>query len=178
MSTQYYSVAETAKLVRKALKEAFPDVKFSVRSSSYAGGASIGVSWTDGPNEPQVAAITNVFRGSYFDGMTDYQGARYAMIDGQMVRFGADYIHTRRSYSRRQCERVIARYPRVACELTGGREDDCGITGPDFEATRPVLQALYRLSDRLRIRASATAGRVIYCGNDGCSEVGALATDI
>ena len=41
--TQYYSVKDTAKLVRQALKEAFPGVKFGVRCSSYAGGASIGV---------------------------------------------------------------------------------------------------------------------------------------
>jgi hypothetical protein len=40
-NTQYLSCAETAKLVRAALKESFPGVKFSVKSSTYAGGASI-----------------------------------------------------------------------------------------------------------------------------------------
>ena len=43
MTTRYLTCAETAKLVRKALKEAFPDVKFSVRSNVYSGGASLSV---------------------------------------------------------------------------------------------------------------------------------------
>ena len=45
METKYLSCAETAKLVRTALKKNFPGVKFSVRSSVYSGGASIDVSW-------------------------------------------------------------------------------------------------------------------------------------
>lgn len=42
MEKTYQSCAETAKLLRQALKESFPGVKFSVRSSTYAGGASTG----------------------------------------------------------------------------------------------------------------------------------------
>ena len=49
-STIYLRCAETAKLLlRAALKEAFPEVAFSVRSRTYAGGASIDVTWRDGP---------------------------------------------------------------------------------------------------------------------------------
>jgi hypothetical protein len=48
--SQYLSCAETAKLVRKVLKTAFQGVKFSVRSDTYSGGASIDIRWTDGPN--------------------------------------------------------------------------------------------------------------------------------
>lgn len=43
MATKYLSCAETAKLIRQALKEAFPDMKFGVRSKTYSGGASIDV---------------------------------------------------------------------------------------------------------------------------------------
>lgn len=39
-SRKYLSCAETAKLLRQALKESFPGVKFSVRSSVYSGGAN------------------------------------------------------------------------------------------------------------------------------------------
>jgi hypothetical protein len=56
--TKYFTCFETAKLVRQSLKEAFPGVKFAVRSSTYSGGASIDVSWTDGPNAVQVESIT------------------------------------------------------------------------------------------------------------------------
>ena len=43
MSTDYLSAAETAKIIRRALTDAFPNVKFYVRSDSYSGGASIDV---------------------------------------------------------------------------------------------------------------------------------------
>ena len=47
---RYLTAAETAKLIRKALKASFPGVKFSVRSKSYSMGASVNVSYIDGPS--------------------------------------------------------------------------------------------------------------------------------
>lgn len=96
---QYLSCADTAKLVRAALKEAFPGVKFSVKSNVYAGGASINVSYTDGPSSAQVKAIVGVFEGSYFCGMTDYKGTNYSALDGKPTSFGADYIFVNRTLS-------------------------------------------------------------------------------
>ena len=96
MSKQYLSCADTAKLVRAALKESFPSVKFSVRSSVYSGGASINVGWSDGPSADQVKGIVSAFEGSYFDGMTDYKGSKYGSLDGQEVWFGADFIFVNR----------------------------------------------------------------------------------
>src|SRR3954468_22279025 len=72
METKFISVAETAKLIRAALKKAFPTVKFAVRSKKYAGGASINVSWTDGPTAKQVEAITGQFQSAGFDGSIDF----------------------------------------------------------------------------------------------------------
>ena len=51
------SCAETAKFVRTESKKNFPGVKFSVRSSVYSGGASIGVSRVLGPTTKEVDAI-------------------------------------------------------------------------------------------------------------------------
>jgi hypothetical protein len=96
---EYLSCAETAKLVRAALKEAFPGVKFSVKSSTYAGGASINVAYTDGPSASQVEGIAKAFQGSYFDGMTDYKGSNYNSLDGQQVRFGADFVFVNRKFT-------------------------------------------------------------------------------
>lgn len=96
---KYLSCAETAKLVRQAVKEAFPGIKFSVRSSVYSGGASIDVSWIDGPTGKQVDAVVQNFSGAYFDGMIDYKGSRYHKLDGQPVSFGADFIFAKRDYS-------------------------------------------------------------------------------
>ena len=106
--TQYLSCAETAKLVRSALKESFPGQKFSVRSSVYSGGASIRVQWVDGPNSEQVKSVTRPFEGSYFDGMTDYKGAKYNSFDGEEISFGADFIFTDRDYSDELVDKAIS----------------------------------------------------------------------
>jgi hypothetical protein len=97
--TTYLSCADTAKLVRAALKETFPGVKFSVKSSVYAGGASINIAYIDGPSAAQVEAVAKAFQGAYFDGMTDYKGSNYNTLDGQAVRFGADFVFVNRKFT-------------------------------------------------------------------------------
>ena len=96
---KHLTCAETAKLVRKALKECFPGQKFSVRSSNYSMGASIRVEWTDGPNAEQVNAVVKRFEGATFDGMTDYKGGKVSELNGESVHFGADFVRTKRNYS-------------------------------------------------------------------------------
>jgi len=99
------SCAETAKLVRGALKAAFPGQKFSVRSSTYAGGASIRVSWIDGPTQPEVDAVVKQFEGATFDGMIDLKDYKPATLlaneDGTYEErsYGADWVQTDRRYS-------------------------------------------------------------------------------
>ncbi len=82
---RYLSCAETAKLLRQALKREFPGHRFSVRSHAYAGGASIDVSWTDGPTEAEVNAIAQNFAGGGFDGSIDlaYHVTTWLTEDGQ-----------------------------------------------------------------------------------------------
>jgi len=84
MTTRYLSCAETAKLIRAQLKIEFPGVKFSVKSKTYSGGASITVGWTDGPTGKQVDSVVGVFAGSGFDGMIDmkYGKTAWLMPDG------------------------------------------------------------------------------------------------
>lgn len=71
MKTTYLSTAETAKLIRAALKRAFPRIKFSVRSSNYSGGSSITVGWKDGPATVAVDAVVKQYSGADFDGSID-----------------------------------------------------------------------------------------------------------
>jgi hypothetical protein len=80
----YLSCAETAKLIRAALKKAFPGVKFSVRSDTYSGGASIRVKWLDGPTDKAVSAVAGVYASGGFDGMIDmkYSSTEWLMPDG------------------------------------------------------------------------------------------------
>jgi len=104
----YPSCADTAKLLRAALRETFAGVRFSVNSKTYSGGASIDIAWTDGPLVTQVEAVSKYFEGGYFDGMIDYKGSRYHTLDGELVHFGADFIFEHRTYSDALVMRGIA----------------------------------------------------------------------
>lgn len=85
--SDYLSCAETAKLVRAALKKNFPGVKFSVRSDNYAGGASIDVRWLDGPYKGAVEKVAKSFTGGGFDGMIDmkYNTTAWLLPDGSAI---------------------------------------------------------------------------------------------
>lgn len=185
--TKYFTCAETSKLIRQSLKEAFPGVKFSVRSSTYAGGASISVSWTDGPNVAQVDSITKGFQASYFDSSIDYRGSIYHMMDGEHVQFGADYITSTRHYSDAAVERAIASVSR----LYAGNFTKAGITALTVEQFRSgelyrvqlpelhwdgassvqtmIHQALAKHSDRLKVNESKTASKKFITHDDGYS---------
>lgn len=106
--TKYLSCADTAALIRKALRESFPSVKFSVKSKTYSGGASIDIRWLDGPLTSQVDAVVGIFESAYFDGMIDYKGSRYHTLDGSPVRFGACFIFCNRDHSDALLSRAIA----------------------------------------------------------------------
>lgn len=126
----YIDVTETAKLVRAALKAAFPGIKFRVRAARYAGGASIAVRWTDGPTEEQVREVTSQYEGSGFDGMIDLKYSVYHEVDGQKVHYGADHVSPIRSYSvpflRARAEEVCQQWgvgpvPRITTSEYDGR---------------------------------------------------------
>lgn len=121
---RYISCADTAKLVRKALKHEFPRIKFSVRSKTYAGGASINVGWTDGPRSRDVANMTRTFEGADFDPSIDLRTVRHARLlpdgsaapvesnQGELVSFGADYI-----FPHRELTTDVERVARDLCAL-------------------------------------------------------------
>lgn len=126
---KYLTCAETAKLIRQSLKESFPGVKFSVKSKTYSGGASINVGWTNGPTSKQVSAIVKRFEGSYFDGMTDYKGLNYSAINGQEVRFGADFVFVNRKYTAEFLKQMVA-----ATEQKYGVTSNCEVVDSTFGA--------------------------------------------
>lgn len=94
--TYYMTCADTAKLVRAALKREFPGQKFSVRSHTYTGGASIDVRWTDGPQEPEVKAVAGQYDGAGFDGMIDLKtsNADWLYPDGHVEPFQTEIGHS------------------------------------------------------------------------------------
>lgn len=138
---RYLTCAETAQLVRKALRTEFPGVKFSVRSDTYAGGASIRVRWTDGPTSSDVDRIAGAFAGADFDGMVDLKvyAEHWLHPDGsvsiahrpgttgsfmeiigdpigptaELVDFGADYVFCNREISPEWQEEILEEFERV-----------------------------------------------------------------
>lgn len=117
MTSEYVSPADTAKLVRKALAMAFsvdyPTVRFSVRTRVYSGGASIDVSWTDGPTTPQVEKVAKRYEGASFDGSIDLKSYVKHTVGGREVHYGADFIFCQREYS---VEHLSAAAERIARE--------------------------------------------------------------
>lgn len=95
----YLPAPAVAALLRQTLKEAFPGERFSIRSDG-----SLRVTWSDGPSREAVERIAKNFEGSYFDGMIDYKGSIYHELDGQRVRFGADFVFCERTMSREALE--------------------------------------------------------------------------
>ncbi|EJW14312.1 hypothetical protein M5X00_23195 [Paenibacillus alvei] len=94
----YESAVETAKKIRSMLKQAYPGIKFSVRSSTYSMGSSVDVHWVDGPLTEEVDKILNRFKSGYFDGMEDMYISTGYEWEGKIVS-GAKYISGTRSLS-------------------------------------------------------------------------------
>lgn len=97
--TRHISLTDTAKLIRNALKNAFPLTKFSVRSKSYSGGSSIDVDYTNGEPINEVENIAKQFAGATFDGMTDCKDYIKSEFNGERVHFGCDFVFVERQIS-------------------------------------------------------------------------------
>jgi hypothetical protein len=150
MSAKYLSCAETAKLLRSALKESFPGVPFTVKSKTYSGGASIRVGWTDGPSSAEVKEVSDTFEGAYFDGMIDYQGSRYHKLCIEAV---ASYYGG--------CETV----PSVEDYRNGNTWNWKNSGGCDLG--RALSMKLQECGWDVAIQKSATLARVTFTGDDG-----------
>jgi hypothetical protein len=178
--SKYLSCAETSKLVRQSLKESFPSVKFSVRSSVYSGGASITVSYQDGPAGKLVEAVAKRFQGGYFDGMIDYKGSVSHLLDGERVSFGANFIFVSRDHSDAQVARAIAfieaKYPGNKIDgsveefkkgLLYNRFHKGGDWSPNNSLQCEINAVLSKLSSVAGPTESASLARVSFYGDDG-----------
>ncbi len=136
--SRYIDVAETAKLIREQFKKRFPGTRFSVRSERYSGGASIHISYTDGPAQKTVDAVAGQFEGARFDGMIDlqYGVSHYLKTDGtaevshdpgatmgspyhndekpvgaEEVNFGANFVFVERKLSEGLLNQILWLFP-------------------------------------------------------------------
>ena len=125
--TKNYTVAESAKFIREALKQAFPGIKFSVTSSNYSGGGSVTVQWTDGPTSAAVERVCYDFEGASFDGMQDLKTYHDRIVNGEKVHYGNDWTSCNRRFSKAFLEKVIdaycARYRAERPEIKVSRDE-------------------------------------------------------
>lgn len=99
MSTQ----AETAKMIRKELKQAFPLTRFSVKSDSFAGGNSVDVSWDNGPVTDAVRSIVDKYQYGHFNAMEDIYEHTNSRKDLPQVK----YVQVQRSIDESIKEQVF-----------------------------------------------------------------------
>src|SRR6185437_13714665 len=96
------TIDECTKTIRAALKQGFPNTKFSVRKTRSTYSHNIDVSWTDGPTGTQVKPILDRFKSEGFDGMTDCSyscGKR--ILCGAEVEVQGNYVQGQRTVSDR-----------------------------------------------------------------------------
>ena len=106
MTRQLSPAALAAKAIRKELKEKFPGVKFSVRSSNFSMGNSVDVSYDtrahgcpEGDGKApvdKVWAVVGKYQYGHFDGMTD----SYEYSNRQDDIPQAKYVHVSQKWSR------------------------------------------------------------------------------
>ncbi|HWN84098.1 MAG TPA: LPD29 domain-containing protein [Vicinamibacterales bacterium] len=137
-----------AALIRADLKNDFPGVKFSVRSSRYSCGSSVRVEWTDGPVDDAVTKAIGRYMAQGFDASTDSQtnSGPVQLRDGSWAKMYC-YVSTRRNHSAELRARVAAWFDR--------RFADCYAPGFDRET------ALYR-----RLRVACLAGGHLLIARD------------
>ncbi len=99
MERVYEAPKDTAKKIRAILKIKFQGTKFSVKTELYSQGASINVSWTDGPMKEDVSKVVKPFAGASFDGMTDSMDFHPRVEDGKLIQSGANFVMTYRASS-------------------------------------------------------------------------------
>jgi len=88
------SQAEAAKCIRKELREAFPTVKFTVRSESFSMGDAVRISYWNGPTTKEVQAITDKYQYGTFNGMEDI----YELKDEKVDLPQSKYVQVSREY--------------------------------------------------------------------------------
>lgn len=119
---EYVGWAEQAKMIKKVLKGRWPAVKFSVRSKSYSGGASVSIHWVDGPSTKSVDEVSHMYEGSDFDGMQDLKTGKDTILVGpngmRRVHFLGDFVFSSRSITdfdslAKQAEEMI----RAKCKI-------------------------------------------------------------
>jgi hypothetical protein len=98
--------AECAKMIRKELKNSFPEIKFSVRSSAFSMCTSVDIEWTDGPASCQVDEVVKKYQYGHFDGMNDTY--EYSNLRDDLTQ--VKYVMTQRTLSEKAVKEFAEKF--------------------------------------------------------------------
>jgi hypothetical protein len=139
-----YTNVETAKFIRKHLKETYPTIKFSVKCASYSGGATLKIRWTDGPSLEQMEAVQERFRSGsrVHDPYSDYGGYTTSYthtIKGELVQYETCTVSgvpdLQRDYTQEFIEQFADTYAQDnGLRYTGSRFSEWSGFTPEFES--------------------------------------------
>jgi hypothetical protein len=153
MRTIHQTPASAAKAIRKELKDAFPGVKFSVRTQTYSMGNSINVGWSFGPTVDEVREVIGKYEYGRFDSMTDYAYSEHTMVideNGEECRLGGcKHLELDREIDEEEAKKA-ARWIKKLCGRPEAHDME-NIYGNDDAVT---------LAYRAIRRASLPAGRI------------------
>jgi hypothetical protein len=160
--SEYISVADTAKMLREALRRHWPEIKFSVRSKSYAGGASIRVAWLNGPSSSMVDHVAQRFAGADFDGMIDLKSYHRDLLvapDGTMreVHFGADFVFCRRETDDALMPACVTEYERI-CVVQSHQD----MNSRDYWINQALAETYIPKGEPIETTAKRVAHRVFH----------------
>ena len=137
--------------IREELKKEFPAVKFSVKSSNFAGGDSVHISWNEGPTSREVDVFTNKYQYGSFDGMTDmynYSNTREDLPQSK-------YVSTRREISE---------------EVNNVVFESLKLLSPEDRQDYEIKQDCYRIISKTPFKPGATVTGVTTTGQNGSIE--------
>lgn len=106
--------------MRNELKRKFPAVKFSVRYSSFSGGDSVDVVYTDGVLESEVAKVVNKYQDSHSDFSGDYWD--YDPSEFNKLFGGVKYVMTKRNMSDEVRVNLVAEVVKICPFLADNAE--------------------------------------------------------
>lgn len=165
---KYVDAKDIAVIVRKELKQRWPGTKFSVRTKRASMYAGVHVSWTDGPTEAEVNAVTRPLQSwSHMDN-TDYMHSKTTDYGGETFHSGAKSISLSRDFS----AEFLTRIANEVCAELG--EDvpeikawDDGTAYVNSGQSTPVRGPCMYLSTAIRNRAATTSIATEACGECG-----------
>ncbi len=138
-SNEESSRITATKNIRQELKEKFPGIKFSVKSSTFAGGDDININWTDGATVEEIETITNKYQEGHFDGMNDcydYSDDPFTKLFG-----GAKYVSANRTLT---TERYIETAKKLGYDITINERFE--FTGCTYEEKEMIQRETWKTS--------------------------------